>query len=105
MEKKRSPRSSVFLDRVYRRSPKVVGRKIADEFILVPVEEGAGEHDAIYTLNPVAAELWQRLDGKKTLRAIAAGLRKKFNVGRSTVETDVCSFIRVLEKIRVVRWV
>jgi len=102
MPKIRSTRRSDFLARVYHRSPKVVARRIADEYILVPVEEGAGDRDAIYTLNAVGRELWQRLDGEKTLRQIAAELFKKYQVSRTILESDVRGFIKALEKIRAV---
>lgn len=94
---------SDLLNQVYKRSNKVVARRIEDEYILVPIEEGVGDTDAIYTLNEVGAEIWERLDGKKSLKEIERELLKEYKVGREELEKDIRGFIKALERIRVVK--
>ena len=42
-----------------RRSTDFVGRRVADEYVLVPVRRHASEGASIYTLNPVAGRIWE----------------------------------------------
>ena len=103
MKKPSQAKSPDLLNQVYKRSNKVVARRIEDEYILVPIEEGVGDTDAIYTLNEVGAEIWERLDGKRSLKDIARDLLREYKVDKEELEKDIEGFIRTLEKIRVVK--
>lgn len=92
-----------FFNRVYKRSPRIVARRIEDENLLVPIEAGVGETDAIYTLNAVGADIWQRLDGKKNLKQIVDILLKRYAVDRREIEHDLKKFIRTLEAMKAIR--
>ncbi|MFZ6016559.1 MAG: PqqD family protein [Nitrospirota bacterium] len=54
------------LEKVYKKSDSIVFRKIADEFILVPIRQKVVDLKSIYTLNEVSAFIWELIDGKKT---------------------------------------
>jgi len=43
------------MDTVYSKNPEIVFRRIADEFILVPIRQKAVDLKSIYTLNETAA--------------------------------------------------
>lgn len=92
-----------FFTRVYKRSSKIVARKVEDEFILVPIEEGVGDTDSIYTLNEVGTAIWERLDGKKSLKEIAKNLLKEYKVSKERLNKDIEGFIKALEKIGAVK--
>ena len=52
------------LSDVFTRSDRIVGRRIAGEYVLVPLVGRGTDADFIYTLNRVAAAIWEALDGK-----------------------------------------
>ena len=41
-----------------------MGRRIAGEYVLVPLVSHGADLDAIYNLNAVGAFIWDRLDGR-----------------------------------------
>lgn len=80
----------------------MVGRKIADEFILVPIVGRGADVDAIFTLNRVGAFIWDRLDGQASGEAIVAALVEMFDVDRAQAVSDYEVFLDQLLQIRAV---
>lgn len=80
----------------------MVARKIADEFILVPIVGRGADVDAIFTLNRVGAFIWDRLDGAMTGEAIVSALVEGFEVDREQAETDYETFLDQLLHIHAV---
>lgn len=91
------------LNTIYNKDSSIVSRKIADEFILVPIRHKTEDVDSIYTLNEVGAFIWEQIDGKKRNRDICDALVEQFDVTRKEAETDLSEFIKQLEKVGVVR--
>jgi hypothetical protein len=89
-------------DGIFARSPRIVGRKIADEFILVPIVGRGADVDAIFTLNHVGAFIWDHLDGRSTGEAIVSAVVEGFDVDRSQAESDYEDFLDQLLHIRAV---
>ena len=87
------------LDRVYQKNQNFVFRQIDDETLLVPIKDNVGDLGSIYNLNPVAAFVWQHLDGKKTLIDIKDLMTAKFEVSDPDAEQDLTEFVGELEKI------
>lgn len=94
--------AEVSLDAVYRRSERMVGRRIADEFILVPIVGHGAELDSIYNLNRVGAFLWEQIDGRRPGRAVIEALLERFEVDRATAEADYRGFVSALLSIQAV---
>ena len=88
-----------FLDKVYKKSDSIVFRKIADEFILVPIRQNVGDLESISTLNEVAARIWELIDGKKKVREIKDVILDEYEVTPEKSETDISKYIKELEKI------
>ena len=57
-----------FDEKVYKKSDSIVSRKIADEFILVPIRQNVGDMESIYALNETSARIWELIDGKIKVR-------------------------------------
>ena len=91
------------LSQVYVRSERIVGRRIADEFILVPIVGHGAELDAIFNLNRVAAFIWQRLDGTNSGAAIVQALVEHYEVGTQEAEADYRDFVAKLFSINAVQ--
>ncbi len=81
------------LDTVCACSENVVARTIEDEIVIIPLVAGIGdEEDELYTLNETGQAIWQKLDGRRTLREVAALLAETFEGSRGELEADVLGF-------------
>ena len=87
------------LDRVYQKNQNFVFRQIDDETLLVPIKDNVGDLGSIYNLNPVAAFVWQHLDGKRKLNDIKDLMTDRFEVSKADAEKDLTEFVGELEKI------
>jgi len=91
-----------FLDKVYEKSDSIVSRKIADEFILVPIRQDVGDLGSIYTLNEVGARIWELIDGKTKVREIKDTIVEEFEVTPEEAEKDLLEHLQQLEKIKAI---
>jgi hypothetical protein len=87
----------VEIDSAYIASEDVVAREIEGEFILVPLTSGIGDmEDEIYTLNETGRAIWERLDGKRSLREVAEDLKAEFEAQPGEIDEDVAGLVKVL---------
>ena len=91
-----------FLQRQYVQAPEFVSRRIADEMLLLPIRKNLGDLESIYTLNEVAARVWELLDGQRTVEAIRDLLVAEFEVTAVTAEADLADLLCQLEQIEAV---
>ncbi len=91
-----------FLDKVYKKSDSIVFRKIADEFILVPIRQNVGDLESICTLNDVAARIWELIDGKMKAREIKDKIVEEFEVTPEEAEKDLIEYLQKLEGIEAI---
>jgi hypothetical protein len=91
-----------FLDKIYKKSDSVVSRKIADEFILVPIRQDAGDLGNIYTLNEVGARIWELIDGKVKVKEIKDRIVEEYEVSPEEAEKDIVEHLQRLEKIKAI---
>jgi hypothetical protein len=92
-----------YLENIFVKDPSIVSRKIADEFILVPIRRKAGDVESIYALNDVAARIWEIVDGKRCVKEIRDIIIEEFAVSSEEAETDLVEFLQQLEQIGAVR--
>jgi len=89
------------LDAVFVPSEDVVAREIEGELIIVPLIAGIGDlEDELFTLNETGKAIWKRLDGKTSLRAIAADLTKDYHAPAGEIEKDLLGLVEELLKRR-----
>ena len=91
-----------YLDKVYSKSDSIVSRKIADEFILVPIRQNVGDLESIYTLNETAARIWELIDGKIKVEEIKEKIVEEFEVTPEEVEKDIVEHLMQLEEIKAI---
>ncbi len=89
-----------YLQRCYQKEPDIVFRKIAEEVILVPIRHKVGDLESIYTLNEVAARIWNLIDGKTAVKEIKDKIIEEFEVAPEEVEKDLIELLQNLEKIK-----
>lgn len=88
-----STTDKIVLDRIYKPSDDVVFREIEGEPIIVPLTGGIGDvADALFSLNETGRAIWDRLDGKTTLRAVTASVAEEFETSTEAIEADVVGF-------------
>jgi len=90
------------LDKIYRRSEDMVFRKIGDECILVPIRQGAGDLESIYTLNQTAARIWELLDGTTKGIEIRDKITEEFDVTPKEAEEDLVHHLQELASINAI---
>jgi hypothetical protein len=91
------------LSDVFARSDRIVGRRIAGEYVLVPLVGRGADADFIYTLNRVAAAMWESLDGKATGEDVVRVVVERFEVDSVQAARDFLDLMEKLESIEVVR--
>ena len=91
-----------YLDKVYSKSNSIVSRKIADEFILVPIRQNVGDLESIYTLNETGARIWELIDGKRNMGEIKDKIVGEFEVTPEEAEKDLVEHLQQLEKIKAI---
>jgi hypothetical protein len=80
----------------------MVGRAVAGEFVIVPLRDQAADIDSVYNLNPVAAFIWQRLDGQTRGDTIVREIVERFAVGEEEAASDYVHFVDQLRSIRAI---
>jgi hypothetical protein len=91
-----------FLERVFKKSDAIVFRKIGDECILVPIRQGVGDLESIYTLNETAARIWELLDGTAKGTEIRDKITEEFDVTPEEAEKDLVHHLRELASIKAI---
>lgn len=83
---------------VLRKRGEIVSREIAGEKILVPIKGKLADMQRIFSLNPVAAYVWDRLDGTRSLDVLLEEVLDHFEVKRGEAESDIREFVKELMK-------
>lgn len=84
---------------VFRRSTDVVCRQVGHESILVPIRNNVGNLDFVYTLSPVAARIWQLMDGVRTADEIVETICEEYDVDRDTALNDLAALVADLAEV------
>jgi len=80
----------------------MVGRRIGEEFVLVPLAGRGADIDSILNLNRVGAFIWEQLDGKTSGTAIVERLVTRFEVDHARAEADYLEFVETLRRLSAV---
>jgi hypothetical protein len=87
-----------FWEKVFRKKEDIISRAIAGEMILVPLRGTLTDMQKIFSLNPVAGFIWEKLDGRKSLRELRDDLLATFDVEIGDANSDIQEFIAHLLK-------
>ncbi len=89
-------------NKVLRKNKDMVTRTIDDETILLPIYKTSEEINCIYTLNKIAAQIWELIDGKKTLGEIKKIILREFDTTPEEVDKEMDKFLKDLKEIKAV---
>ena len=79
-------------DRYIARSPKIAARKLGDEMIVMSAVDSS-----LYTLNEVAAAIWQSADGRTPLSTIVANrVCEQFDISEAEAMRDAEEYVAQL---------
>ena len=87
------------LGEAWARSERMVGRRIGDEYVLVPLAGRGADLDSILNLNRVAAFVWEQLDGETSGRDVVEAVLERFDVERARAEQDYLELIDTLVEL------
>lgn len=80
-------------------SEDIVAREIEGEMLIIPVVAGIGDKDdELYTLSETGQAIWQKLDGRRTLKEVAALLAAEFDGPAGEIENHVLGFASELTR-------
>ena len=88
------------LSRRYRKSPDLVFRQIAGEFVLVPIRHDVADLEAVYTLGGVGVRIWELLDGMRDGYAILDQIVLEYDITPDEARSDLIEFLGELESVR-----
>jgi hypothetical protein len=90
-------KTKIKLDAVYAASRDVVVREVEREMIIIPFASGVDDSEnEPYFLNATGQVIWQRLDGRRSLKDIVKDLAAEFNTPVKVIEKDVIGFVEKL---------
>ncbi|HKW18335.1 MAG TPA: PqqD family protein [Terriglobales bacterium] len=75
------------------RSDSVVSRVIAGETLIVPIRRGVGDLAAIYSLNGVAALIWELLQEPRGYEHIIKAVQSEFSSEGEDIREDIKRFL------------
>ncbi len=90
------------MEKVFKKNNDIVSREIDNEMILMPIYKTNKDINEMYTLNESAAEMWDLMDGKRTLSQITDRLCEKYDVSRETVDADLQEFVKDMKGIKAI---
>lgn len=88
---------------VYVKDPSIVYREIAGEAILVPIRRNVADMDSVYMLDSVGVDIWNLIDGERTLPDILDALLREYDVEAEVLSKDLDEFIEQLESAGVIK--
>jgi hypothetical protein len=88
---------------VYSKNPDVIFRKIADEFILVPIRQKAVDLRSVYTMNQTAAFIWELIDSRASVAQIKDKVADEFEVEAGQAQADVSEILSQLEALSLIQ--
>lgn len=95
--------SKVNLNDIYKPSEDVVARDVQGEFIIIPITSGISESDdEIFSLNETGRAIWDKLDGKRSLKEVVDILALEFEGTVLEIENDCLGLMEELFKRKMV---
>lgn len=74
---------------IFQKKDRVVARRVAGEFFLIPIKGDIADLRSVFVLHGVGDAIWASLDGKKTISAIGAELVDAYDVSADKALADI----------------
>lgn len=80
----------------FRRAEDVVVRTVGNEAVAVPIRQGVGDLESVYTFNEAARFVWDRLSEPASLDALVDSVVAEFDVEARTAREDIAALLEDL---------
>lgn len=80
----------------FRHSAAVASQEIASATLVVPIHQGAADLGAIFSFNPIGAELWKLMDEGASVGEMASWVESQYDVSQETALADIQKFVDAL---------
>jgi len=90
-------------DKYYQKEQYIIGRKIADEVVLVPIRDNVAELNRSWVLNDIGGYIWNLIDGRRDAGQMRDAITKEFGITPKRAEKDLVYFLRQLERLNLIR--
>jgi transcription antitermination factor NusG len=94
---------SLIMNTVFKKSENIAFRKIADEYILVPISRSIADVNSIYSLNEIAGFIWGLLNGRRSVEEVWNEIAREYDVNDDEAREDVEVFLQQLIEIGAIR--
>lgn len=84
------------LESRFARSERMVGRRIGDAYVIVPIDGHGADLDTVLNLNRVAAFVWEQLDGERSGAGVVDAVVSRFDVDRAQAAADYLELLGTL---------
>lgn len=81
-----------------KRSTDIATRRVLDETLLVPIRGMVAQRMEIFALNPVAAFVWNHLDGNTTRDELTRAIVAEFEVDSERARADLDTLLAELQE-------
>ncbi len=83
----------------YFRNEQFISRRIADEFLLVPISNQLSGDNWLFVLNEVGGRIWELIDRDRSVQQIALLLLEEFDTSSEQLEEDLLSLLGQLQEL------
>lgn len=90
-------------NKVFKKNKDMVSRVIDDETILLPIYKTSDDINCIYSLNKVASQVWDLIDGKRTMERIKKLILERFNTTPKEVDKEMAKLLKDLREIKAIK--
>lgn len=88
---------------IYKISEDVVARDVQGEFVIIPITSGIGDvEDEIFSLNESGRVIWERFDGKRSIKKVAEDLSSSFDAAPEKIKEDIMGLTEELLKRKMI---
>lgn len=83
----------------YLRNEQFISRRIADEFLLIPVANQLNGDNWLFVLNEVGARIWELIDRDRSVQQIGQRLLEEFDTTPEQLEEDLLRLLDQLQEL------
>ena len=87
------------LEKQYFRNEQFISRKIADEFLLIPVANQLNGDHWLFVLNEVGGRIWELIDRERSVQQIGQLLLEEFDTTPGQLEEDLLRLLGQLQEL------
>jgi hypothetical protein len=81
-----------YLDRLIELKSAFIERKVENELILIPLKNNVCDFNRYFTLNEVAAFIWEKLDETHDIDLITTSIASEFDAIPEQITLDILTF-------------